>query len=178
MSVYLLNHDCTGPQDGTLVCQTSGTVAFKGFHTIELPEHIAVKKGQKYSVVIKQPIGINHATFFDVYNYKRGVSYYAEYTAETDLSDLAWKDCCDTEFGDVCIHVYTEYEGETEQFIRGDLNNDGKVNAVDLSLLKQVLLGSQRTDLCLIAGDWNGDETINAEDVKGMLAFLLQKQES
>ena len=178
LSVYLLNPDCTGPQDGTLVCQTSGTLDFKGFHTIELPEHIAVKKGQKYSVVIKQPIGTNHAAYFDVYNYKRGVSYYADYTAETDLSDLAWKDCYDTEFGDVCIHVYTEYEGETEQFIRGDVNRDGKVNAVDLSLLKQVLLGSERTDIDRKAADWNGDEKINIEDARGLLIFLLQIPET
>ena len=174
LSVYLLNPDCTGPQDGTLVCQTSGTVAFKGFHTIELPEHIAVKKGQKYSVVIKQPIGINHAAFFDVYNYKRGVSYYAEYTAETDLSDLAWKDCYDTEFGDVCIHVYTEYEGEKEQILRGDLNSDGKVNAVDFSLMKQFALDYESTEMNLLAADWNDDGALNAEDLQGLLSFLLE----
>ena len=56
------------------------------------------------------------------------------------------------------------------------MNRDGKVNAVDLTLLKQVLLGSQRTDLSLIAGDWNGDEAINAEDAKGLHSFLLQKE--
>lgn len=128
--------------------------------------------------MIKQPIGTNHAAYFDVYNYKRGVSYYAEYTAETDLSDLAWKDCYDTEFGDVCIHVYTEYEGETEQFIRGDLNCDGIVEAVDLSLLKQVLFGSERTDIVRKAADWNEDETLNIEDARGLLDFLMQVPET
>ena len=62
-----------------------------------------------------------------------------------------------------------------EAFLRGDLNRDGKVNAADLTLLKQVLLGSDRTDLCLIAGDWNGDKAIDAEDAAGLLDFLLQK---
>ena len=62
-----------------------------------------------------------------------------------------------------------------EPFIRGDLNRDGKVNAVDLSLLKQVLLGSQQTGLCLPAGDWNGDGDIGTEDAAGILDFLLQK---
>ncbi|MBQ5339423.1 MAG: hypothetical protein J6Z40_09700, partial [Oscillospiraceae bacterium] len=60
--------------------------------------------------------------------------------------------------------------------IRGDLNRDGKVNAVDLTLLKQLLLGSERTDIDQKAADWNGDNAINAEDANGMLAFLLQKE--
>ena len=72
--------------------------------------------------------------------------------------------------------MYTEYEGETEQVIRGDVNRDGKVNAVDLTLLKQVLLGSERTDIDRKAADWNGDETISAEDAAEILNFLLQKE--
>ncbi|MBQ5338855.1 MAG: endoglucanase, partial [Oscillospiraceae bacterium] len=50
------------------------------------------------------------------------------------------------------------------------------VNAIDLSLLKQVLLGSERTDIDRKAADWNEDEAINAEDANGILAFLLQKE--
>ena len=73
--------------------------------------------------------------------------------------------------------VITDKErADAEAFLRGDLNRDGKVNAVDLTLLKQVLLGSDRTDLCLIAGDWDGDEAINAEDTAGILDFLLQRE--
>ena len=73
--------------------------------------------------------------------------------------------------------VITEKElYDAEQFIRGDVNRDGVVNAVDLSLLKQVLLGRDHTDLCLIASDWNEDKAINAEDAKGILDFLLQAE--
>ena len=39
-------------------------------------------------------------------------------------------------FASMCIQ---KYEGEAEQFIRGDLNCDCKVNAVDLTLLKQMV---------------------------------------
>ncbi len=71
-------------------------------------------------------------------------------------------------------YVITEKEfADAESFIRGDLNRDGKVNAVDLALLKQVLLGSHRTDLCLIAGDWNADQALNTADAEGILRFLL-----
>ena len=73
--------------------------------------------------------------------------------------------------------VLTEKEqAAAGQYIRGDVNRDGKVNAVDLSLLKQVLLGSERTDIDRKAADWNEDEAINAEDANGILAFLLQKE--
>ena len=71
-------------------------------------------------------------------------------------------------------YVITEKElADAETLIRGDLNRDGIVNAVDFSLLKQVLLGNERTDLCLLAGDWNEDQAINAEDARGLLGFLL-----
>ena len=48
-----------------------------------------------------------------------------------------------------------------------------KVNAVDLAFLKQTLLGSTSTDICVLAGDWNDDQALNAEDINGMLEFLL-----
>ena len=74
-------------------------------------------------------------------------------------------------------YVITDKESaESAPFIRGDVNRDGKVNAADLSLLKQVLLGSERTDLCLIAGDWNEDKAIDAADAGGILDFLLQRE--
>ena len=70
--------------------------------------------------------------------------------------------------------MITEKElADAETLIRGDLNRDGIVNAVDLSLLKQVLLGNERTDFCMLAGDWNEDKAINAEDARGLLGFLL-----
>ena len=173
ISVILLDPDANGPQDGTVVSQITETLEFSGYYTLKLPEGIAVKKGQKYSVVMKTPVGTQ--CFFDKAGYKEGVSYYAYYTEDDDAEGTPdWTDCYGTEYGDVCIHVYTAYEGETEAFIRGDVNRDGKVNAVDLSLLKQVLLGGDRTDIDRKAADWNGDDTLDTEDARGMLIFLLQ----
>ena len=174
ISVYMLNPDYTDPQDGTLVSTISGTEEYQGFHTEYLPESYPVKKGQKYSVLVKSPIGTNYGFYYDDYCYQKGISFYANHNAETDNTKLNWKDCYDKNYGDVCTYVYTEYEGEAEQFIRGDLNRDGKVNAVDLSLLKQFLLGSERTDIDRKAADWNGDNALNAEDAKGLLGFLLE----
>ena len=76
-------------------------------------------------------------------------------------------------------YVITEKEfTEGEQYIRGDLNRDGRVNAVDLSLLKQVLLGSERTDIDRKTADWNGDMNLDIEDVRGLLGFLLRTPET
>ncbi|MBQ5340218.1 MAG: hypothetical protein J6Z40_13785, partial [Oscillospiraceae bacterium] len=162
LSVYLLNPDPSDPQDGTLVYKTKGTKEKNGFYTMKFPESIAVDKGQQYSVILKTSIG--NGCYFDGGCYKKGASYYAYYTANSTGEKQDWKDCYENELGDACLHVYTEYEGETEQFIRGDVNRDGKVNAVDLTLLKQVLLGSDRTDIDRKAADCNGDNAINAED--------------
>lgn len=70
--------------------------------------------------------------------------------------------------------VITEQEKDAaENYLHGDVNCDGKVNAVDLAQLKQALLGNASADICLLAGDWNDDQALNAEDVNGMLEFLL-----
>ena len=135
--------------------------------------------GQKYTVLVKSPIGKDYGFYYDDYCYQKGFSFYADHTAETGENEkLKWKDCYDKNYGDICTYVYTEYEGETEQFIRGDVNRDGKVNAVDLSLLKHALLGSDRTDIVRKAADWNGDKTLDIEDARGLLNFLLQVPET
>ena len=173
--VYALNDDPANPQDGTLAAKTEGFSEFRGFHTVKLPQSIAVEKGQKYSVVLKLPIGAG--THFDTGCYKEGVSYYAYYSAKTaDQEKRSWSDCYQKEMGDICLHVYTEYEGETVPTLPGDMNRDGIVNAVDLSLLKQVLLGIERADIDLKVADWNEDEALNAEDAKGILDYLLQRE--
>ncbi len=170
----MLNPDYTNPQDGTRVSTISGTEEYQGFHTEYLPESYPVKKGQKYSVLVKSPIGKDYGFYYDDYCYQKGISFYADHYADTDDSELKWKDCYDKKYGDVCTYVYTEYEGETADNIRGGLNRDGKVNAADLSLLKQVIRAPERSDLYQPAADWNGDNEINAADARGLLSFLQQ----
>ncbi|MBP0972154.1 MAG: dockerin type I repeat-containing protein, partial [Oscillospiraceae bacterium] len=102
---------------------------------------------------------------------------YAYYSAKTaDQEKRSWSDCYQKEMGDICLHVYTEYEGETVPTLPGDMNRDGVVNAVDLSLLKQMLLGSERTDTDRKVADWNEDTKIDVEDAKGIVDFLLQRE--
>lgn len=171
ISVYLLNPDASDPQDGVLAYRTKCTEEISGFYTVKFPESISVEKGQKYSVILKTPIG--YGTYFDGSCYKKGVSYYAYYTADSTGDQQNWKDCYENELGDACLHVYTEYEGETEQILPGDMDRDGRLTAADLSLMKQAIRTLERSDLYQPAADWNGDSEINAEDAHGLLNYLL-----
>ena len=93
---------------------------------------------------------------------------------EQNYPDPLYRDAVSKQYDENSDFVITDKErAEAAPFICGDLNRDGKVTAVDLTLLKQVLLGSDRTDLCLIAGDRNEDETIDAEDARGLRKYLL-----
>ena len=175
ISVYLLEPGFTDPEDGTLAAQLRGTEERKGFHTFKLPQSLAVETGQQYSVVLKTPAGAS--MFIDQYSHREKTSFYKIYL-EDDKTYRDWTDCNIVGIGDICIHVYTEYEGEAAPALRGDVSRDGRVNAVDLTLLKQVLLGRERTDIDRKAADWNGDGEINAEDAKGLLDFLLRISEA
>ena len=46
-----------------------------------------------------------------------------------------------------CMADHSVSADETALSIRGDLNRDGLVNAADLSLLEQILLGRERNDM-------------------------------
>ena len=95
--------------------------------------------------------------------------------SEENYPDPLYRKAVSAQYDENDDFVITEQEfADAEPFIPGDLNRDGNVNAVDLSLLKQVLPGIDRTDLCLIAADLNKDETLSAEDAASLLAFLLQ----
>ena len=172
ISVYALETGFTNPQDGTLIETISGTVEYKGFHTVKLPHSYAVDPGQIYSVVIKTPPKKYDSYYMDLHCYKKGVSYISSYTVSNGEKPN-WRECFETGWGDVCIHVYTEYEGETAQILRGDMNRDGRLSAADLSLMKQAIRQPERSDLYQPAADWNEDKAINAEDARGLLSFLL-----
>lgn len=52
----------------------------------------------------------------------------------------------------------------------GDLNGDGKVNAIDANIMKQIVLG---TDAPCIQADINGDGKVNAVDSNLLKALIL-----
>ena len=72
-----------------------------------------------------------------------------------------------------CMAVQPVSADETALSIRGDLNRDGLVNAADLSLLEQILLGRERNDMDASAADWDGNGSLTAADAWGLQGFLL-----
>ena len=52
--VYLLDDDAAGPTDGKLVARASQSFEYAGFHTLDLASGVAMKAGQRYSVVMTQ----------------------------------------------------------------------------------------------------------------------------
>lgn len=51
--IYLLDDDFTSPEDGTLVRQISGKYDYTGYKKVDLENILSLKKGQKYSVVLR-----------------------------------------------------------------------------------------------------------------------------
>ena len=71
-----------------------------------------------------------------------------------------------------CIVCGSEVEVETaplERWERGDLNNDGAVNAIDTNLHRRVMVGYTISMQGMDAADVNGDGELNAKD-----AFALK----
>jgi len=58
-------------------------------------------------------------------------------------------------------------------FKRGDLNDDGVINALDFALLKKYLLSGAADNVNLTAADVNADNTVNAIDLALLKSYLL-----
>ncbi|MFA5072902.1 MAG: lectin like domain-containing protein, partial [Nitrospirota bacterium] len=52
-TIYVYTNASSGPRSGTLALSTSGTIASAGYHTIQLPNPVALANGQKFSIVVQ-----------------------------------------------------------------------------------------------------------------------------
>jgi len=60
-----------------------------------------------------------------------------------------------------------------QQIVLGDVNEDGKVNARDITLLKKFIAGTASADQLNVAnGDINGDGKHNARDITAMKRYI------
>ena len=62
-------------------------------------------------------------------------------------------------------------QGEKSDFIKGDVNGDGKVNVTDVTTLVNMILSVIEKDM--IKGDINGDGKINVTDVTALINIIL-----
>ena len=69
--------------------------------------------------------------------------------------------------------MYFSNEAGGNDFIRGDVNNDGKVTIADVTDLINYLLSQDDTGINLDAADCNGDHNVTIGDVTALIHYLL-----
>ena len=62
---------------------------------------------------------------------------------------------------------------DMSEFLLGDLNQDGAVNAGDVSALFAVVLGGEKDGYFMADVDLNGDGVVNAGDVSALYSFII-----
>lgn len=71
--------------------------------------------------------------------------------------------------------VVTLSPAVSEKITCGDLNTDGKIDAIDFALLKKYILLGSAENINLAAADTNADGTVNAIDYAVLKSYLLGK---
>lgn len=71
---------------------------------------------------------------------------------------------------------YEPPQDQPEPLMQGDLDNNGVINAADLSLAKAVVLSQNASYNLIQATDLNGDMTANTDDIKLLNDYLLGKE--
>ena len=70
------------------------------------------------------------------------------------------------------VQLYKQ-EGEEPVGLVGDVNNDGSVNAGDVSAIYNVMLGVETDEGIIERADVNGDGSVNAGDVSNVYSIML-----
>ena len=69
--------------------------------------------------------------------------------------------------------MYFSNEAGGSDFMRGDVNNDGKVNISDVTALINYLLSEDATGANAEAANCNQDASVNISDVTALINYLL-----
>lgn len=83
-----------------------------------------------------------------------------------DHSDLSIK---------ITVHVSeaSETEPDQEEYIPGDVNEDGNVNAKDVTMIRRHIVGEYEQTINMNAADVNEDNAINGKDVVLIRKFIV-----
>ena len=69
--------------------------------------------------------------------------------------------------------MYFSNEAGGNDFMRGDVNNDDKVNISDVTALISYLLSEDATNVNVEAANCNQDGSVNISDVTALINYLL-----
>ena len=142
----------TDPTNGTLMATVSGEDLLMGYHTIELPEPVALNKGEKFSVVIniKDNQDLSRGVFVNIDSVSQEdeikISEYGESFVSTDGEN--WDDLKTSIDANMRIKAFTvsddepaeltdyydSYNGKTREDLLSELNTtlekcDGAINS-------------------------------------------------
>ena len=101
-------------------------------------------------------------------------------------SEKATCTICGEKYGDFAGHSFGEWKtdaegkrtkvcsacGKVANFMYGDLNYDGKVNAIDLTILRRYL-ARYNSEIDISVADFNGDGKVNTLDLMLLRRFLV-----
>lgn len=93
-------------------------------------------------------------------------TYWGTFTAHLEITCGSEKFGCDVMF----VHNDDSFLDET---LPGDANNDGAVDATDIAVAIDYMLGNEVPGFNLDAADMNGDGSVNASDISLLIDSLL-----
>ena len=171
----------------TATCESDGKVTMKCTVCGFVKERTTVSFHNDADYMRYEISDTRHSVFCTVCNEKLNVEehtffhYSSEPTCEEDgVKEYSCKKCgfaAEKEILEKTGHSYEEgcctscgsadpdYDDGSDDYIVGDIDGDGKINAKDANLLKRIVSGTLTpTDFQRKTGDINGDGTLNAID--------------
>ena len=169
LTVYELNDGAVDPTDGTLLYRTSCNFEHAGFHRVDLEQSVVTEKGKRYGVVSSASVltadgnrrysvsanaGVSKETAelygINVYSaavVNAGESYLYTNGAWTDWKDYLAANPPEQPVDNFSIKIYAEAVKPASEYLPGDLNHDGVVNAKDVTILRRYIAGGYGIEL-------------------------------
>ena len=89
--------------------------------------------------------------------------------SDNTAATLALADIATLEFSNEAVEPEPEPDPEP---IKGDVNNDGVVNATDIGCIVNVISGTESAETYEGRADVNEDEVVNATDISGVVNII------